>query len=214
MLRASWLLLVVYVAGCNTAADQRLRDYTNDGVYLFQHGDYRAARESFQAAIALQPDDPNLHYNLGECYARQGGTAQAEKCYTECLARVPNHTACRFAMAELLVHEGRQADAARMVEGWLTSEPKRADAYALDGWLWHQKGDLPRAQGRLQQALEIDPHNERALTELGLIYESMQRPDRAVVLYERVLARNPKQPEVTKRINLLLAKGAGRPQPE
>src|SRR5262245_48868249 len=99
MLRASKLLLVVWIAGCMTAADQRLRDYTNDGVYLFQQGDYRAARESFKAALALQPDDPALYYNVGECYARLGGGAQAEKCYTECLARVPNHTACRFAMA-------------------------------------------------------------------------------------------------------------------
>jgi hypothetical protein len=52
------------------------------------------------------------------------------------------------------------------------------------------------------------------LTELGLIYEEMNRPDRAVVLYEQVLVRDPNQSEVTRRLNALLAKGAGRPQPE
>ena len=42
----------------------------------------------------------------------------------------------------------------------------------------------------------------------------MSRPDRALVLYERALERDPHQDDVTARVNFLLAKGARRPQPD
>jgi len=100
------------------------------------------------------------------------------------------------------------------VQAWRASEPKLAAAYVEDGWLYHQAGDLPKAQGRLQQALDIEPHNVRAVTEMGLVYEAMKRPDRALTLYERALESDPKQPEITDRVNYLLTKGAGRPRPE
>jgi len=73
---------------------------------------------------------------------------------------------------------------------------------------------LPRAQTRLQQALELDPHDIRALNELALVYEDLHRPERAVVIYERILALDAHQPQVENRLQSLLANGAGRPRPE
>jgi len=204
----------LFVAGCATETDQRLRDYSSDGLQLFQQGQFQGARESFQAALALKPDDPDLLYNIGQCYERQGANDQAEKSYVACLARAPDHVPCRFALASVQARTGRLADATRMTQDWLVSRPKQADPYALDGYLWHQAGDLPKAQARLQQALELEPQNIRALIELGLVYEAMNRPDRARALYERALDRDANQPDVARRLNALLAKGAGRPRPE
>lgn len=207
--------LALCLVGCTTAMDQeRLRDYNQDGIRLFQHGDYRDARESFEAALKLRPEDPALLYNVGECYDRLGASERAERCYRACLEKVPNHSLCRHALVNLLVHTGRQAEAEQMVAAWLKKEPNLASAHAEYGWLLHQMGDLPRAQARLQQALELDPHDPRALTEMALVYESLQRPDRAVVLYERILERDPTKVDVTNRVNFLLAKGAGRPHPD
>jgi Flp pilus assembly protein TadD len=211
----NWLLrLIICLGGCESASQERLRDYNQDGIYLFQRGDYAAARESFQAALALKSDDPALLYNLGECYDRLGDPVKAERTYRQCLLEAPNHADCRHALASMLVRVGRRDDATRLVEDWLAREPRLAAAYAEDGWLWHQAGDLPRAQTRLQQALELDPHEPRALVELALVYEAMQRPDRAVALYERVLERDPRQTEVIKRLNRLRSQGARQPQPD
>ncbi|MBY0526968.1 MAG: tetratricopeptide repeat protein [Gemmataceae bacterium] len=208
------ILLLCLVAGCETTQEERARNYNQDGVQLFKGGSYGPACESFQAALTLKPEDADLLYNIAECHAHQGDAARAERYYNECLQKSPNHVACRFALAALLVRNGRLPEAARMANDWLAREPKRADPYALDGFLWHQAGDLPRAQGRLQQALVLDPQNVRALTELALIYEAMQRPDRAVVLYERILVREPNNNDIIRRLNELQAKGTGRPRPE
>lgn len=207
--------LAFLVGGCVLTADQeRVRDYNQDGVFLFQHGDYVGARDSFQAAFALHPEDPALMYNLGECQERIGNLPKAECYYRECLQRQPKNPSARHALVALLTRTGRQKDAAVLVDLWLKEEPVTGEAYAEDGWLLHHTGDLPRAQARLHQALEVEPRNRLALTELALVYESMHRPDRAVVLYERILEDNPEDKDVSNRVNYLLTKAPGRPRPD
>src|SRR5207244_968110 len=123
------------------------------------------------------------------------------------------HAPCRHSLATLMVRGGRRQEAVKMVEDWLAREPKLAAAYAEDGWLWRQTGDLPRAQLRLQQALELDPHDQRALLELALLYEAMEYPERAVVLYQRALAQDPRQSEVKRHLDLLVSRGVRPPKP-
>ncbi len=208
------LLLVLGMGGCVPLAQERVRDFNEDGVHLFKSGDYQQAEECFQTALELRPSDAVLLYNLGQCYDRLDDLANAERCYNECLQVASNHADCRHSLASLLMRAGRKDDATRMVRGWLASQPKLAAAYAEDGWLFHQAGDLPRAQARLHQALDLDPHDTRALVELARVYEAMQRPDRAVALYKRVLLLHPNEVEIEKRIKLLRSQGVGEPHPE
>jgi Tfp pilus assembly protein PilF len=100
------------------------------------------------------------------------------------------------------------------VDDWLAREQKLAAPYAEDGWLRARSGDLVNARGRFQQALERDPNNTFALTELARLYETLHRPDRAVVLYEHSLTVNPHQPDVFQRLSLLRSQNAGRPHPD
>lgn len=210
-----WVVgLALGLAGCTATDQERLHDYNQDGVRLYQRGDYGDARESFEAALKLRPNDPGLLFNVGECYDHLGAYERAERCYRACLEKNATHTLARHALADVLIRTGRQAEAERMIGDWLAKEPNSAAAHAEYGWLLHQVGDLPGAQARLQRALELDPHESRALTEMALVYESLQRPDRAVVLYERILETDPRKYDITNRVNFLLAKGAGRPHPD
>jgi Tfp pilus assembly protein PilF len=83
-----------------------------------------------------------------------------------------------------------------------------------DGWRLRQDGDLLQAQARLQQALELDPQNSRALVELGILYELMERPGRALVLYEKALRHDPNQADVSLRVEALRARGVKNPLPD
>jgi Tfp pilus assembly protein PilF len=205
---------LLLLSGCGSTAQERAQVLNEGGVRLFQSGNYPAAQEQFRAALQLTPGDGGLLYNIGQCYERQGDWTRAEQTYQECLRQSPNHPACRHALTVHLVQEGRQSEAIRLVEDWLAREPRLAAPYAEDGWLWRQAGDLPRAQARLHQGLELDPHNVLALTEMAEVYEALGRPERAVVLYERVLTVDPNQGEAKNRLQVLLAKGAGRPRPD
>ncbi len=215
MLRVAWFALpALLAAACAPTGQERLREYNEDGVRLFQRGAYGDARDSFRAALALRPGDPDLAYNVGQCYDRLGQPAEAQQLYEQCLLAAPNHVQCRHALTVLLWNNGRQAEAARRADAWLQREPKRAAAFAEQAYIYRRAGDLSRAQSRLQQALALDHNDIRSLTEMALVYEALNRPDRAVVLYERVLVMNPRQPDVVQRVSLLKSQGAGRPHPD
>src|SRR5437870_8888062 len=146
------------LSGCATPEEDRARASIENGLRFYQQGNYPAAQQDFQVALQFRPGDADLVYNIGQCYEHQNDLTRAEQTYGECLRQAPNHVAAHQALAGLLMRQGRPPEATRMVEDWLIHQPRLAAAYALDGWLWHQTGDLPRAQARLQQALELDPH--------------------------------------------------------
>jgi tetratricopeptide (TPR) repeat protein len=205
---------LVMLPGCITAADQRVKDFNEDGVALFARGDFAAARESFEAALDLTPQDTGLLYNLGQCYDRMGDWRKAEQYYLTCLEAAPTHGDARQAHTALLYRTGRVPEANRAIVDWLEEQPSRADAYVLDAWRLRQEKALPQAQGRLQQALALEPKNRRALVEMGIVYEMMGMPERALALYERALQVDPRQSEVADRVQLMRARGIQRPLPD
>ena len=210
-----WLLALTFcLGGCESASQERLSDYSQDGLYLFQRGNYAAARESFQAALALKPNDPALLYDIGECSDRLGDTANAERYYSQCLLHAPNQVECRHALASLLVRVGRKDDAAHLIQDWLAPShgwrqltPKTA-GYGTRPVICRV---LRRDCSRRWSWTHTTP---AALVELALVYEAMQRPDRAAALYERVLDQDPHQTEVARRLDRLHAQGAGQPHPD
>lgn len=208
------LLAGLLAAGCASPMQERVEFFNEDGVHLFSKGDYRAARDSFELALTLTPDDPGLLYNLGRCCDRLGETQKAEQYYVQCLQIDDKHAEARLAYADLLQRTGRQEQANRMILTRLQDHPNKVDALVLDAWRLRQERALPLAHGRLQQALALDPHHPRALTELGILYEEMGLPDRSLVLYERALLNHPDQTEVARRLESLKARGVSRPLPD
>ena len=101
-----------------------------------------------------------------------------------------------------------------MIEEWYKGEPKLADAHALEGWRLRQQRAYPEAQERLQHALALDPGNRLALTELGILYELTNMPERALTLYERLLVRYPGQSDIEQRVADLKSRKTGRPLPD
>src|SRR5205823_1738863 len=105
-MRLRWLAgTVLLAAGCTPTTQERVRAYNDDGLYLFQRGDFNHARDTFQAGLDLTPDDPNLRFNLAQCYDRSGDQDKAEKIYRECLQKTPDHAESQHALCALLVRQ-------------------------------------------------------------------------------------------------------------
>lgn len=54
------------------------------------------------------------------------------------------------------------------------------------------KENYPQAEKYLNQALELNPNNPYALLNMGVVYQKMGQPERARLMYERVISINPK----------------------
>ena len=211
--RGVWMLgLAAVLAGCAPVLNERVRDYNDDGVLLYQQGQFGHARETFQDALKMTPDDANLYFNLGACYARLGQAEQAEQAFNECLRLAGNHVECRHALAVLLYDQGRRPEAVRMVTAWEKQAPTLAAPYVEDGYLWHRYGNLPQAVVLLEQALNYDSADCRALVELGSVYEDMKLPDLSLRCYELALQIKPGLTDVAERVKKLQDDKVGRPR--
>jgi tetratricopeptide (TPR) repeat protein len=208
------LLLLCALTGCVTPQETRWRLYNEDGVLLFAQGDYRNALDSFGAALNLRPNDPVLIYNAAQCYDRLGDVKKAEQFYTYCLQLDPKHGDAHLGLITLIYRSGRMAQANQMICDWLNQDSNSADPYVADAWRLRQEKNYPAAQGRVQQAIGLEPANRRAVTELAILYEILGMPDRAYVLYEGILSREPQQIEIAERFAQLKAKGVRPPLPD
>ena len=101
-----------------------------------------------------------------------------------------------------------------MIDEWVRQDPKSADAYVLVAWRLRQAMSYTEAQERLEQALDVDPHNRRALAEQAHLYEVTGMPQRAFVLYQRILDREPGQAQIAQKLEQLRIKGVSHPLPD
>lgn len=207
-------MLFLLASACAPTSQDRARDFTDDGLHLYRKGSYAVARDSFQAALALRPDDPDLLFNLGRCAERLSQQEEAERLYRACLKQRADHDDARYGLCMLLAKGGRRSEAVAMVEEWLRTQPKSASPYVADGWLRAQDGDVISARARFQQALDLEPRHAQALVELAAVYERLNRADRALVLYQRSLGVDPDQPEVRKKAEALRKQGTQSPMPD
>jgi protein O-GlcNAc transferase len=216
-MRLSCWAIVLLAAGClspHSELEQRRLQLQADGIKAYRRGGYHEARQHFEAALQLRPNDPDLLYNLGRTAEMQNKLQEAEELYRQAIVEQPDHAAARQARTQLLWKTGRQDQAHREVQAWLVDHPQSAAAYAEDGWLRLQDGDWDKARGRFQQALDRDPKNIRALNELARIYERLDYPDRAAELYRRSLAHRPDQPQIRERLSALEKAGPLRVRPD
>jgi tetratricopeptide (TPR) repeat protein len=208
-------VLALLVSACAPTTAERVHEYNDLGVQQFQKGEFDRAREDFQTALTLLPDNSALLYNIGQCFDHLGQSDQAEQYYRLCLRQQPNEADCRHALNVLLLQRGRMLEAQQMTQDWLARESKLSAAYAEDGWLYQQQDDPDRAIKRYQQALFHDPRNTLALVGMGQVYEEkLKRPSFALKLYQTALEYDPHQPDLVKRVNRLRKEGIGLPHPE
>ena len=116
-------------------------------------------------------------------------------------------------VARAWLRRSRFADVAALARATLSLGPDASALYHL-GFAQSSTGQPWQALTSYQQALNLDPRNDRALTGLAGIYEKLGRPDRALALYERALEVKHDQPEVQARVKELRGRGVSGPHPD
>jgi tetratricopeptide (TPR) repeat protein len=217
--RIALALLAVAAFSCASGCSQMTAQALNsEGVRLYQAGNYQQAADQFQRAIASSPKSATSYYNLaaalhksGKLTGRAEDLAQAERLYNQCLEYDPNHTECYRGLAVLLSETGRTDASFRLLEGWAARSPNLAEPRIELARLLEEQNKPQLASARLVEALAIDPHNSRALTALGRLREVSGDRAQALANYQRSLALNRFQPEISARVAALQAAGAGLP---
>lgn len=199
-------LTLTMSAGCKIAADgQNLA-----GVRNYQQGQYEAAMQRFQQAIAADPKNADAYYNMAATVHRMGTArndqnllAQAETLYNRCLDEDENHTDCHRGLAVLLAETGRSDRAFNLLKNWAIRSPQLADARIELARLYEEFGDSDTAKVHLTEALKIDQQSARAWNALGRLREQSGEYAQALANYQQSYSLNHFQPQVAERIAAL-----------
>jgi len=192
--------------GCQFAASGQ----NAQGARLYQQGQYTAALQEFQKAIASDPKNADGYYNLAATTHRLGlqrrdtaALGQAESLYNQCLDHDPNHVECHRGLAVLLVDSGRPDRAFALMKNWAGQNPRFAEPRIELARLYEEAGEPQTAKKYLEDAVQQDANSASAWLALGRLRESSGDLAQALQNYQRSQAINGQQPMVTERIAAL-----------
>jgi tetratricopeptide (TPR) repeat protein len=144
------------------------------GRILFRQNKLKQAEESFQTAIACDPDDSFYLGYLAFMYSQMPEKQkQAESTYLQSLSINPFETFSMWGLAYYYLQEGKRDSlkkARPLAEDYLETFPDKAHAHRLMGDLLEKEKKLDEAQYHLEEALRLDPDNAEAHNGLGVFF--------------------------------------------
>jgi Flp pilus assembly protein TadD len=190
------------------------------GFALLQIGSFAAAEERLDRALAVSPEHFVLHRLRGTARLEQGRYDEAESDLRRGVALAPDDAASRFLLARSLTLQGRHQDARAALEEYtahIAQEPPddrhfRA-LYEIAGYVLLQN-DVAGALEPLQQACRLQP-SAVCRTELGKLYQRLERPEDAARELDAALAQPGAPPDLRREAlhhRGVLAFDAGDPE--
>lgn len=177
-------------------------------------GHYMLAKQKFEAARDLHPEDPRILFDLGMVCRIQAERALAEgneaaawreidraiECFDRAIEARPGMHAAIEARTDALEFKGRHADALRSAEWAMTFVGPSAKSHLTVARELEKRGDLDGALLRFRQAVVIEPDNATAHAALGRFLIRIGKRDEGVAQLERAYRINPLEPGVARAL--------------
>jgi serine/threonine-protein kinase len=159
-------------------------------------------------AVALRPDSPGAHLNLGVALADQGRAEEAIACYHKALALEPKYATAHNNLGTALADQGRVDEAIACYRKAIVLDPNYAPAHYNLGAELVDKGQLDAAIASYQKAVASDPTFAEAHNNLGNALRDKGRVDEAIACFKRAIALDPRDAKAHYNLgNALLGKG-------
>ena len=142
--------------------------HNNFGMMLMMEGKIDEARAHFAEAVRIRPDNAVAHVNLGWALATQGHPDAARAEYVEALRIDPEQPDAHFNLGIALGKVGSE-EALFHLEEAVRLRPDRSQYHRVLGRMLAERGRRADAIARYQEALRLNPEDERtraALAEL------------------------------------------------
>jgi tetratricopeptide (TPR) repeat protein len=144
-----------------------------------------------QKAVALEPNDIEAHFNLGNTLKDLGRLADAEASYSQAITLKPDYAEAHYNLGNTLKDLNRIDDAEASYRQAIALKPDYAEAYSNLGNTLNELGRLLDAEASYRQAIALKPDFTEAHYNLGNTLKDLNRIDDAEASYRQSIALKP-----------------------
>ena len=152
------------------------------------------AIESYKNALKLQPNMPELLFNLGIALTQINELNDAVDCYKKAINSKPDFFEAYGNLGTILQRQGKLQEAILSYQKGLKINPKDARGYFNCGTAHRDNGDLKEAVNNYQQSIALFANYTDAHNNLGETWRDLGDMPAAVKCYQAALTLNPKHP--------------------
>jgi tetratricopeptide (TPR) repeat protein len=174
-----------------TSSEAGLEDWFWRANSSFLQKDYLQAIDGYRRAIALCPDIPELHFNLGNTFLKLKRWAEAADCYQRTLDLAPDFTDAHFNLGITYYEQTSIEPAIACYRRACELAPGRADIFYNLGLAYQDGRRLEEAIEAYRRALAVRPDFAEAHNNLGHALQEKGEPEAAATAYRQALLHHP-----------------------
>jgi tetratricopeptide (TPR) repeat protein/serine/threonine protein kinase len=144
-----------------------------------------------RAALALRPQSPGAHLNLGSALLDQGRNAEAESEFREALRLKPDYTMARTAAGNALYRQGKVDAAVTEYRQAIRMQPDCAEAHSSLGMALRNQGHVTEAGTEYREARRLKPENPLVHYGLGNLFRDEGKLPEAEASYREAIRLMP-----------------------
>ena len=154
-------------------------------------GDLDRATSLTSALVAAAPNVAAVQAQAGMVAGAKGDKAGAQAAFEKALS-LDDRLVEPLTGLVLLDLQAKSPERARArIEQRLQRAPKDSAVLALAGRTWAATGDTAKGEEFLRRAIDADPSNLEAYSQLGALYYSQKKLDQALAEFDKLAARQP-----------------------
>lgn len=174
-----------------SSANAEAEFHANQGIQLQAAGNVPGAKELFQKALSLHPDNFAALYSIAVISLNQGniaeGLAHAERCVL-----VHGGSSMSWYIRGCALKMSRRFEEARKdFDQAIALSPTHRESHTEKGLVCAEMDDYVQALVAFNDVLRIEPDHKIALTNAAMVLTILKKNEDAAMFYERLLALDP-----------------------
>ena len=149
------------------------------GDQLLQQQKYEEALAAYQKALAMAPNAPGLHFDLGNTYWRMEKFDQAASALEAELKSNPNHAQANFELGDIDVKQGQAEKGVALLERAVALNPSLTEAHRSLGRAFLAERRYPEALRELLIVVQAEPSDHTVHAMLASLYQRMGNSEKA-----------------------------------
>ena len=185
------------------AQDVIWREHIHEGRRLSTVGDFTAAIEEINKAVAIHPNVSDAYVHRAIIYKEMGNYFKAIDSYSKALKISPDLSSVRYDFAQALRRMKMYGPAIEEYQRAIELDPVKTEAYNNLGITYMEMGNSEKAIECFKKVIEMNDRYIKAYNNLGAALAESGQPDEAIAVLERAVELNPRYANSYKNLAMV-----------